>query len=431
MRRALRLLTIMLLWVALPLLAAAQGQDPLQRHATALENLSRSVGLLASDSTASLDALESAAGSLRLLTGDTTSTTLVAAMEQQFDSARAAIGNRSEADLAVQVAVLRGGFQRALLEASLKSDNLDAARAGFDQLAAELSLDTEALDALAGAGSLAGLLDGYRAGVARGIADRLAVVRQQFPADSAAAYVTLAGAYGMSLSIQDAEQTPAGLNAEFGGLIGAVVAGDGDAVELLAAGLQQQLAALGTSGAAVPAPAPDATAETAVAEEAAAQPEDATVQDSPEPAAASEAADPLAAAPEAAAAVTDGERPAEPAALPAAPALANLVDLQEVTVADETLNSLLADLGRRGLRGQAGENLAGQLQARGFTSFGQVIDEALALAGRAGAAVAHGGRPRPTGADRNMVGGYAHAVQRHHGSDRLALSVGQFANVLL
>ncbi len=411
MRRALRLLTVTLLWAAIPLLAAAQGDDALQRHAVALDNLVASVNQLGVDNLASLDALESAASTMRLVARDTDSSNLVTAMEQIFDNARLAIRNQSRTDLAVQVAVLRGGFQRALLERSLAGGSVEGARPGLGQLSSELGLDGATLDGLEAAGSLEQLLRTYQAGLARNMASRIEVMQTQFPESQEDAYVTLAGAYGMSLSLQDAPQTPASLNADFSELITAVVAGDAEAVAAGAADLTGTLAGLGAAEAGEP-PAAD-------------QPPAADAQQLQEPQPEVEPAAEAAAAvaePEPASPPAVAEQPAEvapPVAEEAAPELpADPVTGEEAASGDETeitpapaaapadvetlradllaeqeqlaIDSLLNDLGRRGLRGQAGENLALQLHNRGFTSVADLLGTGLELTARASDAAFRG-----------------------------------------
>src|SRR5690554_6582483 len=275
MRRTMRLLTVTLLWAVIPLLAIAQGDETLQRHALALDNLVVSVNQLGVDNTASLDALESAASTMRLVSRETASGNLVIAMEQIFDNARLAIRNQSRADLAVQAAVLRGGFQRALLEASMAQGTVEEARPGFNQLAAELGLDGATQDAISDATNLDQLLNGYQAGLARNIASRLEVMQTQFPDSQEGAYASLAGAYGMSLSLQDAPQTPDSLNDHFSELITAVVDGDAATVNSAAPVLAAQLTALGQAAAPEAAPVPTDEQETSV------QPEPEAVTEAP------------------------------------------------------------------------------------------------------------------------------------------------------
>lgn len=414
MSRFLHLLTAFLLLSASMPVAEAQSEGTLQRHIMALDNLQVSVQQIGSDSTASLDALESAASTMRLVAQDTSSSSLVQAMETAFDNARTAIANQSRTDLAVQTAMLRGGFQRALLESAIATGSAEAARPGFNQLASELGLDLDTLDALSQADAPAGLLSAYQAGLARSMAARLETVQAQFPESQESAYITLAGTYGMSLSLQDAPQTPDTLNSDFAGLIQAVVDSDAELVTERSTALSAELAALGSLD---QTPADAATESEPVTEPADA----ATVQ----PAPADPAAEPTAeaeappAAPETQPAADESaepvlaQAPAEeetvaPAPEPAAPAegaeteaaegedaapeqdLAALRDQLEAEQQELALGALINDLGRRGVRGQAGENLAATLQSQGYGNVAQAIGDSLELSGRAASAAFDG-----------------------------------------
>lgn len=410
MSRYLRLLATVLLWSAFPFLASAQSEETLQRHTVALENLQRSVEQLGSDNTASIDALESAASTMRLVERDTASRTLVEALDTAFANARTAIVNQSRTDLAVQTAVLRGGFQRALLESSLDTGSVAGARPGFNQLASELGLDVDTIDAIGAADSLEQLLLAYQAGLARSMAGRIQIVQSQFPESQESAYITLAGVYGMSLSLQDAPRSPATLNSDFAGLIQAVVTADADQVAQSTAALTDVLTELGTpvagteeAAAAAPGPQqaeaePDAGPEPAaeavpVAEPVPAAPEAEPEPDpEPEPAAQAEPETETAAEPEPAAEPVEAAAP-DAAPAPAPAAVQDLASLREQLLAEQdeqAITTLINDLGRRGVRGQAGENLAAGLHARGYASVAQAVGDSLEFAGRAAAAASYG-----------------------------------------
>lgn len=398
MSRTLRLLAAVLL-ATLPLLAVAQSEETLQRHVVAVENLRLSVSQLGTDNTASLDALESAASTMRLVSRDTASSTLVAAMDQAFDNARTAIANQSRTDLAVQTAVLRGGFQRALLESSLATGTVTGAQDGFSQLAAEHGFGLETLDALAGSGSLEELLGHYRSSLAADMAERLSTLPDRFSEGRPDAYTALAGVYGASLSLQDAAEAPETLNSDFAALIDAVVNGTAEDVAALTdelsavlAGLSQQLA---------PAPATPA---------AATEPLEAVTPEQPEqPAQAvqSESTDAAEPAPSVTEPVTLTGEPVQPEAAETAVEAAGdegaagtaaepVIDIEAVRAQllaeqeQQQFDALVSDLGRRGVRGTAGENLARVLQGRGYTSSGQAIAHGLELASRAASAAAEG-----------------------------------------
>ena len=173
MKRSLVVLLMLLMgWSALALSLAQSAQSGatgseitdeltgdaedslLARYALALESLDASVAAFEGGlegGAASLDALERAARTLRPLSQDTDSATIAGAMEATFARARTAIQNESAADLAVQVAVLRGGFRRLLYEAAVRDANAgdyEAAAGRLGALATEMGLSTQTQDAL-------------------------------------------------------------------------------------------------------------------------------------------------------------------------------------------------------------------------------------------------------------------------------------------
>jgi len=132
------------LWVALCLLSLswASAQGLLESYRRATTTLARSADVFATDQVESLDALRRAkAAAGPLLAG--LEPPLRAGLTTTFARAEAAIVNRSETDLRVQTAVLRGGVQRALYEAALAraaDGDLPRARALLGVLAADLGL---------------------------------------------------------------------------------------------------------------------------------------------------------------------------------------------------------------------------------------------------------------------------------------------------
>lgn len=375
--------------------ALGQEDDLLQRYALALENLEQSVALLPQDSAASRDELERAAATLRRLAQEATGASLVGAMERVFELARTAIANQSETDLAVQAAVLRGGFQRAVFDAALSPQTEpEAARARLLRLAADMSLDEEAVAALGNAAEAAALRRSFEAGVGRRAAEQLRSAAEVISEDRGAAYRALAGAYGDFLIVQDSPAVEGSLTQEFLAASQALVDGRTDE---LAAPLERVTAALEQLGTAAP-PAPAPTEEPAA-------PTGASVADEPG------AGDPAAAGPEAGAPAPEAgaveveqapvpATPAEPAApfpaelpsidagaaaAPAAPALSLEALTEQVLAAqrEAELAQLQAELGRVGLRGAAGEQLATQLHAHGYLSLGGAVERLYGLAARA------------------------------------------------
>lgn len=381
--------------------------DVLQRYGAALESLQQSVAVLDADGVRSRDLLDSAAGSLRLLAPQTSSPDLITDMELVFERARTAIQNLSRTDLEVQVAVLRGGMQRAVLESALLAagDDFETARARFLQLAADLGFDSSGSDQLIAAGTVQQLRAAFDTASARRIAASLELVPAQLAESRNRAYETLADAYGRFLHVQDAPATAPDLNERFMTLIGSLIAEEDG---ILTEGAAELAATFQQMGTAVVAPIPtgnepaaavaDAAEEAAVeataepaAEPAVTEPgagavaaEAVAVADTPAAEAGPAAAEPVAPAPVAAAeavaatssdAVADGD---EEQLQSPADAAAEF----EAALRKDQLDRLRTELARTGLRGQPGEDAAAALQAAGFNSLDAVFDQHYALAGQ-------------------------------------------------
>ena len=231
------------------------GDSFVARYTLAVESLNESVAALdngfgdggvedggVEDGAASLDNLERAARTLRPLSQDTSSPTLVRSMEATFERARTAVRNESGADLAVQVAVLKGGFRRLLYEAAVRDANagdLGAAGARFGALASEMGLSVETQDALAAANITtdatatpaegapitgAALRLTFEKGVAAALQGALGRVNPE--AGLELAYPALAEAYGLFIPIQDSPFVSETTGAAFSAAIGALVSGD-------------------------------------------------------------------------------------------------------------------------------------------------------------------------------------------------------------
>ena len=387
----------------------AQDDEALQRYEAALANLQQSVEMLPADAGASLDALARADAALRRLSQDTASASLIEAMERVFDNARAAVQNRSSADLAVQAAVLRGGFQRGLLEASLAAGEPSEARDGIRRLAGDLGLDLATVEAIGEAPDVSSLLRHYQAGVARGVAQRIDLAAGQLDESLETSYVTLAGAYGMFLSLQDSPHAPADLNEDFLALVNALVSSESAEVNARAGDLSAAFAGLSESlGAAAEAaePTPDtepaptqpvtepeaipteeAPAEpTAPAEPADPAPADVPASESPEDAAGDPAGTDAPAAP-------DSDAPGSEPPVAAGPSVPDLEAAAE-TLRQQDLeqrgSAITAELAMRGLRGQPAEAAANQLLTQGYTSLSGAVDSHYALAARFADAVSKG-----------------------------------------
>ncbi len=245
---------------------AGEGAEDsfLARYTLAVEGLNESVAALDgveggfADGAASLDNLERAARALRPLSQDTSSPTMVRSMEATFERARTAIRNESAVDLAVQVAVLKGGFRRLLYETAVRDANAGgpgAAAARFSALASEMGLDAQTQNALNAAANItantttsaeastatpaedapttpttgAALRLTFEKGVAAALQEALSRVNPE--AGLELSYPALAEAYGLFIPIQDSPYVDGTTGAVFSAAIGALVSGDNSTLE--------------------------------------------------------------------------------------------------------------------------------------------------------------------------------------------------------
>lgn len=213
--------------------ALAQEDSVLQRYDLAVENLEFAVQSVPGDALQARDELERAVNALLTLSRDTTSATLVDAMQRTFESARVAVDNQSRADLAVQAAVLRGGFRRLVADSAYTAGaegDLATAGARLSHLAEDMGFSSEDLSALQAAGSsVESLRLAFEAGTAASIAAELEVSGRLLSTDRAAAYEALGTAYGDSLLIQDSPRADPGLNQALLNAAQALVSGDDEA----------------------------------------------------------------------------------------------------------------------------------------------------------------------------------------------------------
>src|SRR5690554_1866215 len=132
----------------------AQEDNVLQRYDLALENLQFAIDSVPGDGVQARDELERALNALLTLSRDATSVNLVQAMERTFERARTAVENQSRTDLAVQAAVLRGGFRRLVMDSAFTAataGQTDVARGRLMHLAADMSFQQAATEALGAA----------------------------------------------------------------------------------------------------------------------------------------------------------------------------------------------------------------------------------------------------------------------------------------
>lgn len=222
MNRALLRASLLALLLAAGL---ASAQDPLQSYTLASESLSEAVSQLPNDGASARDAISRAANSLRPLSRDTSSPQLVGALERVVERAQTAIDNQSQSDLAVQVAVLRGGLQRLLYESALQAagdGDLDAARARLAAIAQDAGAEAPAGE------SAADLLASFEAGMAGVARQKLERAAALLGSDKGAAYVTLAQAYGAFFPVQDSPRLASSLSPGFSQAFQALVGDDAD-----------------------------------------------------------------------------------------------------------------------------------------------------------------------------------------------------------
>jgi hypothetical protein len=394
-----RNLAIGVLTLAFGLAAYAAAQDDafLQRYDLAIENLQVAVQSVPADNAQARDELDRAVNALLTLSRDTTSATLVSAMERLFDRARTAVENQSATDLAVQTAVLAGGFRRLVYDSALQAaanGDTDTARARLRHIGQGMELPQTSLDALAQADTVGALQLRIEEGVAQLIANRLDVADKLLTSDRDAAYRTVARAYGDSLLIQDSPRLAADFNQSFVSAAQAIVDQDDTAFQQAARALGAQAGRLaeadrqalitgtteGATGAgAAPAELPSVTPQTPAATTPAANTSDAG-----------------SATPEGAAAAGSAATPSEGSAQAAAPAAGDTVDLEALRAQleqeqdQQRHDAVLAEINAAGLTGPAAGRLADTLVTDGQTSLRQATDALYADTSRATAALLAG-----------------------------------------
>ncbi len=247
--------------------ATAQTDDAyLERYDLAIGNLQRSVAALPSDAVLAREELDRAFSALLTLSREAAAGPLAGALERVVERARTAIGNASQDDVAVQVAVLEGGFQRLVFDAALRAaieGDLDLARERLIRVGGDLGMAQADLQALADPDqTAAGLRFDFEAGVADVITTRLAVAQELAATSIGGAYRAMARAYGAFLLVQDSPRAAATLDQDFVGAAQSLVDGQVEVAvtELMAA--REQIAELGAAararqtGPAATAPSP-------------------------------------------------------------------------------------------------------------------------------------------------------------------------------
>ncbi len=228
--------------------ATAQEDNLLQRYDLAIENLEIAVASVPDDGVQARDELERALNALLTLSTNATSPALVSAMERTFDRTRIAIENQSRTDMAVQTAVLAGGFARLVMDsayAAAAAGETELARSRLTHLAADLGFGDEALQALQEATSAASMRFAFEAGAADAITAKVQGAEALADTDRAAAYEQLATAYGQSLLVQDSPRVGPELNRALVSAANALVSGDATAASEALQTSEAQLADLG------------------------------------------------------------------------------------------------------------------------------------------------------------------------------------------
>jgi hypothetical protein len=368
--------------------AWAQDQDAyVDRYGLALENLRQAVDALPDDGARAREQLDGAFSALMTLSRDVASGPLATALERVFERARTAITNSSQDDLAVQAAVLEGGFQRLLYDAAMRAaaeNEVALARSRLTRLATDLGVSEADRVALADPERpAASLRFDLEAGVAEVISTRVAVARELAPTNSAGAYRALARAYGAFLLVQDSPRAAVGLNQAFVDAANALVADETEALDATLAAILVDLGTLDDAARQRLASVP-AGATAAVVSEATVLPPVTT----PEPTEAEAPAEPEAVAPEPPEAVTepDGDevvaqveeaQPAEPEGEvddEAVIDVAALLEEFEAAARRERLDQLEADLAAAGVPAAQRPVRAEILLEAGFERLTQVVD---------------------------------------------------------
>ena len=240
--------------IALALAAAAWAQEEdafVQRYGLAVDNLRLAVAAMPADGVTAREGVDRAFASLLTLSRDAAGSSLVTGMQRVFDRARTAIANGSRDDLAVQVAVLEGAFQRLLYDAALRAaidDNLPLARERLVRIADDVGFAPADREALANPNQpTATLRYLVEVGVADVITTHLTVASELAASDVGAAYRAFGRAYGAFLLVQDSPRTVATLNQAFVQAAIALVAGQTEDFAQAVEGVDGEILAMGTA----------------------------------------------------------------------------------------------------------------------------------------------------------------------------------------
>ena len=246
-----RIYSVLLLGVfaLLPLALAQSDAQPasqdelLAAYQEAFSALNASVKALPQDGAVSGAELEQAQLQLTAL-ADNASAPFVSGLSDTFERARDAIRNRSQVDLAVQVAVLKGGFHRLVYEAALQdaaAGEVARSQRRLAQLAADMGLPVETQSALGEVSTRRAFQATFEAGIAETIGARLATTRDVAPTDTNFAYQAIAQAYGKFIPVQDSPRLPAETADTFVSAFGALVGAQSETLNAQVTQLTEQM----------------------------------------------------------------------------------------------------------------------------------------------------------------------------------------------
>ncbi len=391
MNRGRRTLAAGLLALALGLTAVASAQQTdtyLQRYDLAIENLTQAVASVPGDSAKARSDLDHALNALMSLSRDTTSATLVKAMEALFQRARTAVENQSRTDLAVQTAVLAGGFQRLTYDSAFQAavaGDMTTAKRRLEAIAKDMQLDPTSIEAIRTASTVDALRLTTEAGVARAISEEASVALRLLGTDRGVAYQTLAEAYGTSLLVQDSPRLQSGFNQHFVDAAKALVAKDDSAfqtaVQAISAAAGQLAQADRQALASASPPAQPATAAGAAPSALPSVSPAATPASTPSATATAPSSSSAGAGSTAVAAATAAPLPADAAA-----ARDQLLAQQR----QDELDALTSEIHKAGLTGPVAEHLATSLLDADMPSLQAVTRSLYASAAEASAALMSG-----------------------------------------
>ncbi len=172
-----------------------------------------------------------------LAQGSLGSSTVANGINTTFENARTAVRNRSEADLNIQVMVIKGGLQRFLYEIAVNQageGDLNLAKSYFSEVVESMGGEEEDLNQIRESQDplvFQAVLDSVASKNMQLSLQNAAVALQS--EDTPGAYQAIAQAYSSYIPIQDSPRVPENISTNFLGAINAVVNKDSTAAETL------------------------------------------------------------------------------------------------------------------------------------------------------------------------------------------------------